>query len=177
MVLKSFTAQPQNQISGKCHLSQCEDGIILKCKFDKIKGACVHQCSCVFTINWKHPNNVMSFCCLCSGSDRYVICFVKQGHYTWTTQILVLIILIKPDVVGLLTSWPKAMCDFCSIPCRGCFVAHVSCHISILCSKSTFLTNVSLGSVIDLVTKRVLLVLVNQVFLEDIANLSLVRIY
>jgi hypothetical protein len=78
----------------------------------------------------------MSYVCVQEVSDRYVVCYVKHVHHTWTTQILALIILIDPDVVGLLTSWPTAMCDFCTIPCRGCFVAHVSCHISILCSRS-----------------------------------------
>jgi hypothetical protein len=88
IVLTSFTAWPQNQISGKPPISQCEHGNIVKCKFDKTKGACVHQCSsCVFTLNWKQPYNVLSSWCVCSVSDRYVIWFVKQGHYVWTTQI------------------------------------------------------------------------------------------
>jgi len=60
IVLTSFTAWPQNNISGKPPVSQCEHGNIVKSKFDKTKDACVHHCSsCVFTLNWKQPFNVI----------------------------------------------------------------------------------------------------------------------
>jgi len=49
---------------------------------------------------------------------------------------------------------------------------------SVFCvPEVTLLTNMCLDSVIDPVTKDALLVLVNQVFLEDIAQFSLVRVY
>jgi len=54
----------------------------------------------------------------------------------------------------------------------------VSPVTSVFCiPEVTFLTDVSLDSVIVLVTEGVLVVLVNQVFLEDTAHFSLVRVY
>ena len=58
------------------------------------------------------------------------------------------------------------------------FLLLMSPVTSVFCvPEVTFLTDVSLGSVIDQVTKGVLLALVNQVFVEDIAHFSLVRVY
>lgn len=64
-----------------------------------------------------------------------------------------------------------------AVTIEECVLLHMSPVTSVFCvPEVTFLTNVSLGSLIDLVIKGVLLALVIQVFLEDIAQFSLVRV-